>query len=411
MSHPYPHAAVAHARQKSAAMTHCKNGHALTPDNVRPRHRIQNGRPYTIRECIACRNLWGKRLYASKAKARKRAAREAQRKERQLAKEARRAAPLRYVEFRAELFMQLLTEGLSINMILYGRRRFSKQRVKGVGTRSLFEEYCAQNPEWADRARALAVRNAQISHDNKGKNPKNFTNKTHCSKGHALTPENVGFKPSNGTRYCKTCNVENVRRGKPMTAEQERAIRNWVLTGGKLQGIWKGEPGRSPICTNGTYTTARLQNAEFNRFIVENLSGTSRGLALRSRAGRLITDIASLAAAPAIIRRAEAIPPYIARQGDYERLYSLTPRWLSDDDRKDIVSNIFVALTERRLRIEDVPSRLREFCGEHYKLFPSSSENGRIRTPYSLDKPIFLDGKTTRADVSAIGLWSEEAIY
>ncbi|PDT68507.1 hypothetical protein CO675_39175 [Bradyrhizobium sp. C9] len=271
-----------------------------------------------------------------------------------------------------------------------------------ICSRKAFLRHCEQHPEWGKKAQALADRNALIAFNRRG-NGKSFAFRTHCAKGHPLTPDNVGFKMSNGTRYCKVCNSENVARGKIMTPEQDRAIRNAILTNMRISDIIKPAAGRKAICSYGTYRTARQQNPEFNRFILEHCIEVPRDGAGR----RLITNTEALQFASTASRRVvDDIPVYVAEPGDYEWLYSLTPRYLPRHDRDEIVSDIWIELTERRLRREDVPTRVKDLIRKHNRENPSRAY-GDIRSPLSLDAPAYMDGTMLRGETVSQSLWEQ----
>lgn len=296
----------------------------------------------------------------------------------------------------ANRFIERLEAGETLRLLL---------GAKGaICSKQSFLKHCEMHPEWAKRVQELATRNATEALKRKG-NGKAFANKTHCSKGHPLTPGNVGIKPVNGTRYCKTCNSANVARGKAITPEIERAVRNAVLTNMRICDIYNGTPGRKPLCTYGTLRTARRLNPDLGRFFEEKLA--ERKVYRRNNGGLLVPDGIG---ADGKMPPANDIPVYIHKPGDHEWFYSLTPRWLSMDDRLDIVSNIYVALGERRLRAEDVPQWMKKFTKEQTDMFATRAD-GKKKTPLSLNQPIFLDGKTTLIDSITTPLWSDTSIY
>lgn len=273
-----------------------------------------------------------------------------------------------------------------------------------------FRKHCELFPEWGLKANELADVNRQAADKLKGDSSKSFAFRTHCSRGHALTPENIYLKSTNGTRQCRACNIAAVARGAPMTKRKEELVRRAVLTGMSISDITGARRSKHrQIVSNGTLKNFRLQNPEFNRFIIENICERSRKTLLSSM-GVAPIDRSLLRFSSAPVENGhQEIPLYVPEPGDIEWLYSLTPRSMSEADRWDVASDITVALLERRLRKEDVPQRIREFTGGHRKLF-AGGEYGSVRAPLSLDVPIFLDGKTTRIEAVSIALWSEQSI-
>jgi hypothetical protein len=97
--------------------------------------------------------------------------------------------------------------------------------------------------------------------------------------------------------------------------------------------------------------------------------------------------------APAIVRAANDIMGEIA---------AAVPRQLPRDLRDDAIQNIWLAVTERKLKRSEIASRAREFIRDEYK------NNHNAWGPRSLDVPIYLDGNTTLLDTLASGssgLW------
>ncbi|MCC8964509.1 hypothetical protein H8A95_19855 [Bradyrhizobium sp. Pear76] len=213
---------------------------------------------------------------------------------------------------------------------------------------------------------------------------------THCGHGHEYTPETTYWK-HNGTRACKTCDLINLRRVKPITPQKIELAKRAIVTGSSVTGIISGP---NKILSDVQWSHLRRTDRTFNRFVLEHIS-SSRSLAtMQSRMG--IAPIAGLERAPQIenVGNEEL---YVPQPGDYEWLYSLTPRSMLKSDRDEVVSNVYMELAERRLRREDVPSRVRAMTQQHHKLFPQR-EAGSFNAPLSLDAPAYLDGTTLRVE-------------
>jgi hypothetical protein len=77
--------------------------------------------------------------------------------------------------------------------------------------------------------------------------------RTHCFKGHELTPENTYQRPATGQRYCKTCKkaTQNTTVAKIKIAE---GIKNWHLriryglTPQQYEKMLKDADGRCSLC-------------------------------------------------------------------------------------------------------------------------------------------------------------------
>ncbi|MGF6431515.1 hypothetical protein [Bradyrhizobium elkanii] len=296
----------------------------------------------------------------------------------------------------ANRFIERLEAGETLRLIL---------GAKGaICSKQSFLKHCEMHPEWAKRAQELATHNAAEALKRKGSD-KAFANKTHCSKGHPLTPENVGIKPVNGTRYCKVCNLANVKRGAPMTPQKAEHVRRAILTGMRISDITgSARTKHRQIVSNGTLRTFRLQNPEFNRFIIENIGESSRRTLLSSMGVAPIErSLLRVALTPAADIR-EDVSLYVPEPGDYEWLYGLTPRYLTKNDRDMIVSDLWFELSERRLRREDAPTRVKDLIKKHNRENPSHAY-GDIRSPLSLDAPAYLDGTMLRGETVSESLW------
>ncbi|SDF32570.1 hypothetical protein SAMN05216337_105147 [Bradyrhizobium brasilense] len=225
---------------------------------------------------------------------------------------------------------------------------------------------------------------------------------THCARGHRYSPDNTYYS-CNGTRRCKTCNLQAQKRVKPITPKMIEKAKRSLVSGYSVSQIIRGDDrSMNPV----QWAHLRRTDSAFNLFVLENVN--ERSLAtMQTRLG--IAPLADITRSARIENLGgEAL--YEPHPDDFAWFYSLTPRYLSETDRYDIVGNIYIALSERRVTREDVPRRIREFTKQQTSMF-STGDYGSAKSPYSLDVAIFEDGKTTRGDNAHIGLWSEESIY
>jgi hypothetical protein len=95
---------------------------------------------------------------------------------------------------------------------------------------------------------------------------------------------------------------------------------------------------------------------------------------------------------------------YVPQDGDYEWLYSLTPRYLQRSARDEIVGELFLELVERRVDRAGVPACAKRMIAAYNKENPMKAY-GDIRTPLPLDAPAFLDGTMSLAEIASQGLW------
>jgi hypothetical protein len=106
-----------------------------------------------------------------------------------------------------------------------------------------------------------------------------------------------------------------------------------------------------------------------------------------------------IAQARASTKRLVAAPALLQNDGAaaYEAIMGATAH-LWEGERGDVMSLMFVAVAENKLRLRDAAARLPEFLREHRRQF---SKFGLV----SLDAPIYGDGTTTLGDTVTTGLW------
>jgi hypothetical protein len=264
------------------------------------------------------------------------------------------------------------------------------------------EAYCAIHPEYAREARPLIEANAKAARLRKGVR-KSFKFRTHCLRGHALTPDNLYFKSTNGTRQCRACTIAAVRRGGPVSQEQIEKVRRAVLTGMTIKAITtSGGRKRKPIMTFRQLKRVRLESAELNRFIIQNVSNSRSRQMLLGPMG--IAPLQGIERITQLSRPADDIEIYEFRPGDFEWLYGLTPRYWPKFARDEVVGGLFLELSERFIRRVDVPERVKSYVAKHNRDYPQVLR-GDFRSPLSLDGPIFADSNLTRGDTVSRGLW------
>ncbi|MBM7483303.1 hypothetical protein JOE52_002285 [Bradyrhizobium canariense] len=75
------------------------------------------------------------------------------------------------------------------------------------------------------------------------------------------------------------------------------------------------------------------------------------------------------------------------------------PRNLDFETRKEVMSNMMLAMLEGTLAIEDATRRYREFLRITNRMFPTKY------APPSLDAPAYREGKTRLVETISAGLW------
>ncbi|QQO12616.1 hypothetical protein JJB99_24545 [Bradyrhizobium diazoefficiens] len=367
--------------KRTTDRTACNQGHPLSPEIIA---RMQAERRYDHRWCEACARRW-------------------QGVGRYFAEEADVIAPPANVE---RLTLSSGSRFLSADDIAL----IESWLIKGASLRKLLGAWDAirfrlalkNNPDLESRLRPIIERNAKVAVVVASRKRRI----SHCKYGHELSIENTGIKPSNGSRFCLTCN--RTFAGAPVTPQMLDNVERGLLTGMSVGDLTTPRDGKRPTITYAQWRTVRRTRPDINERFMRALRNPATIRSFMS--GNTIARVPGLTlAAPADFVRSD-VPLYIPQEGDTEWLLSLTPHHWSDADRMDVVGNIFLALVDRKLRREDVPVRMKEFKKQHNDMF-SDKDYGSARAPLSLDVPIFAEGRTTRGETIKTGLWSPESIY
>jgi hypothetical protein len=145
---------------------------------------------------------------------------------------------------------------------------------------------------------------------------------------------------------------------------------------------------------DGRYIGGKIIDARaFTRFMNANPRVKKRINALA------LVNKRAAAQARAERNRMVAAPALLQNDGSdaYEAIMRATAN-LWEGERGDVMSLMFIAVAEGRVRPRDAAARLPEFLRDHRRQF------GKFG-PLSLDAPIFEDGATTLGDTVTIGLW------
>ncbi|WP_407166607.1 hypothetical protein [Bradyrhizobium sp. ORS 111] len=407
-------AKIASIRQRTSARTHCGRGHELTPTNLDV-EMFNATSWWNPRACLTCRTILDRdpRYRAEEVKP------VYQRREvkhveighihRTHCKQGHPLTPDNIVisvgstghkHHQCKICCDL-TEEDAASLMRQAREGVAlKRMVTAPGKdRNSLKRYRENNPEWDAtftpliQANSLAIRIAGT------KRLKQAI--THCLRGHPLSGENIYYM-KNGARQCRACMA--YRSQKPASKTQVERAKRALLTGLGVMDIIKRGNGKERIMSPEQWKLLRTTDAAFNRFVLEKTQNPRSVVVMQNRLG--IAPIAGIirAVPKENVNTDKTIPLYEPRPGDYEWLYSLTPRNMLKSDRDEVVSNIYMELAERRLRREDVPSRVRAMTQQHHKLFPQR-EAGSFNAPLSLDAPVYLDGTTLRGETVSESLW------
>jgi hypothetical protein len=286
-----------------------------------------------------------------------------------------------------ELQMPATPKGLSDEKaarIMLGLRSGRTLRKFWVSSATL-EAYLAAHPEYAREARPLMEANAKSARLRKGAN---YRDKTHCKHGHPLSGDNLYIAPKRNERKCRTC--VGLRQQAPKPANQKQILEaTAALTAGMTisqicWGIVCGKKVSAPILGFSKLKLHRQLNPDFNQFVVSSVADhNSKGQ--RRRWGHVRTNV---------IR---------SENNDYHKIRAMLPANFPGAD--DVVSDIFEALLDGSLQLEDVKARAKQFIAAHYRMFPTNFAKFGDSRLVSLDEAVFADGTTTRGDTISRGLW------
>jgi hypothetical protein len=218
----------------------------------------------------------------------------------------------------------------------------------------------------------------------------NFPKIRFCWRGHAIIDGNI--RRNGSWLRCRTCRLELEKKSNKSGNLQEKTVRKVLeaLRTGRTWSSLAGHRGDAYIPKSKVVDIVRLKifcdnNPKIGRVI--------RRLAEKNRIAGMSAPKGSMVAAPAILRDACDV---------MDEIEAAVPRHLPRDLRDDVVQNIWLAVTERSLKREDIPKRTHEFIRAEYK------NNHNAWGPRSLDVPLWIDSNTTLLDTLASGssgLW------
>src|ERR1700738_956336 len=116
-------------------------------------------------------------------------------------------------------------------------------------------------------------------------------------------------------------------------------------------------------------------------------------------------NAAKLRLQAAINRRVKIAAPALAHKlGVLDVIEASLPGYLSENDRKDIIADMWTSVAEGRLLPTEVCTRARQFVSAHLKMYPTTDR----WAPASLDAPIRDDNPLPRLEriAEGEGLWS-----
>jgi hypothetical protein len=338
--------------------THCPKGHPLSGDNL---YVTDGGRG-----CRLCRQLRNQKNNRSKRIAKRTKA---------------------MIDTKAQLVLIALRKGRTLNSICGGRLNGRQAPGEKITDHCLFQNYCADHPEYSREANALLAENTKLAAARKGAPRRSLT---HCKHGHPLSGDNLYLPPGRWQRQCWTCIKRRDKAPPPPTQEQIRQV-TAALNRGKTIGeiCWgkvSGQKVGKAILTFRKLKLHRDLNPDFDRFVVSAMADhNSKGQLRRFNPNRA---------------RAEIIR---AETNDFYRIRAMLPAAFPDKD--DVVSAIFEDLLTGTLKREEVKARVQSYITAHNRMFPTKFAKFGDSPLLSLDEVLFDDGTATRGDSVSRGLW------
>lgn len=356
--------------------TACNNGHPLSEDSI---DRMHETRKWDHRWCETCVRRW-------------------QGVGRYLAEDAGVIEP---PQIEAPLS---LSKG-SRFLIAGDIEMIEEWLSKGVSLRKLLSYYDVwrlklyrkNNPAWDAKFKPIIIRNSKIAVALGSRKLR----KTHCKNGHELTEENTHINAVSGFRACAACH--RAFNGAPVTPQMIQNVERGLLTGMSFSDLTRSVGGSRSIISGKQLRNLRTSRPDVN----ERFALAARNPAtIRSFASAgTVAPFGGLLASTSRDFLRNDIELYLPRDGDYDWLFSLTPRYLSQNARDIIVSDIFLELSERRVDRAGVPSCAKRMIAAYNKENPMKAY-GDIRAPLPLDAPAYLDGTMSRVEIVSEGLWA-----
>lgn len=210
--------------------------------------------------------------------------------------------------------------------------------------------------------------------------------KTHCKRGHELTPENL--LPSSPFRSCKKCNrlrMRGYRAKRNITPERVRRVFQHLEDGLTFKKI-----GRS---LGSSTTTA------FRHLLSENPRLMKKAAPLIER-----NRLASYQTRPQCIKR--VLAPAILRNDGRDAFSAIqaATRHLIEPIKGTVQSDIWLDVAEGRLPIRDIGIRVQDYVRKYHR-----DEKHSVTSRWgnrSLDAPMGDDGFSLLDTIADTGAWS-----
>ncbi|WP_445488109.1 hypothetical protein [Rhodopseudomonas sp. RCAM05734] len=282
-----------------------------------------------------------------------------------------------------------LREGKSLQTITSSLVRHGA----AVCTPSKFKYHCAAYPAWGAEMKALADTNSRF---NKGKGRRGGT---HCQRGHELPTEPNALRYGKPYTKCSICQKMAWDRGHIPNEEIIGRVMVQLLlkrpissfTAGGSLGFITSHKNFIAMCRAYPEIDAlRLAVIESHR------AKPKVKKARKVRARKLPSDDRSNLQA--------RLTGVIAAQPDpiHSATEAALPRNLPSEMRRVIVNDMWVAVKEGAIALDDLPKAVNDFKASYNRVFPSKY------APPSVDAPAFREGATPLIEAisESEGLWA-----
>jgi hypothetical protein len=133
-------------------------------------------------------------------------------------------------EAKAQLVLAALSNGKTLNQICGGRLNGRYPSGEKITDYRLYQNYCADHPDFSREAQALLAENMKASNARKGALRRNLT---HCKYGHPFSGGNLYLSPGRKERKCWACMTRNGNTRRRMSEQQARRVVE-ALNDGKM---------------------------------------------------------------------------------------------------------------------------------------------------------------------------------
>ncbi|MCC8937437.1 hypothetical protein H8A99_13380 [Bradyrhizobium sp. Arg68] len=327
-----------------------------------------------------------------------------------------------------------------------------------------FKERSITSPAWWNRMTALSTHNGNVRKATAARALR--AQQTHCKQGHPLSGDNLRLERDSKTaaprRACRACRNASFERGNyKYTAEQIETATDCIMNKGmtisevtqrrgdrsrfikyealaialskdptlnerlrhqstlnadaKLRawkGTWKSKSaGYMPasevaavIVAHPDWTAKRV--AEETGRDLTYIWGVANRKGLKTATMRVARPKPIVRPKLPRIDRGPTLTGIIAAQPHevYTTIDQIVPRGLDYDRRKEIVSEMILAVLEGELNLADAKAAYPRFLTASYRQF-SYKAFGDIRSPVPLDAPAYLDGTMLRVETVSESLW------